>query len=338
MKLGEILDQGFSLYRRNFWRLAGTMALPALMIISLYIADYLWIHLALRIGHPADKIDAWGLGFLVWIIFSQFSALIHPLFHPAVVKVTTGILFEEPVSVMGALGFTARRWYSYLWIDLLKYAVQTLLPVALGLGLAFAIYFANEVLHFNLQENAMGFIYIAVVLAGVVLSYWIGACVAFAVPAAAVEATKGLKAIKRSWRLSKGARFQVFVAWITTFFLIMLLWIAVEWILRGSVSLLSGIPHIHFANQIFYLVSYYTLAAAYNAAVGPIYPVLLVLIYLNQRVRKEGYDIERMIDAAGLALPVEWASGENASEAAAVQAAPTPAEDAKTVSSGESLA
>jgi hypothetical protein len=338
MKFGEILDQGFSLYRKNLWKLAGTTTLQALMVISIYVADLLWIHLALRIGHPADKTDNWGLSFLVWVIYSQIAAFIHPLFLPAVVKVTTGILFEEPVSVVGALRFTVKRWHSYLWIDLLKNGVQTLLPEALGLGVAFAIYFADQSLHFGLKEDAMGFIYIFVILAGAAFSYWIGACVAFAVPAAAVEGIKGFKAIRRSWRLSKGARFQIFVAWMMTFFLIMFLSIAIEWTIRSVESFLSGTLHLHFVNQRFYIVSYYTFAAIYNAAVGPIYPVLLVLIYLNQRVRKEGYDIERMIEVAGLTVPVAVASGEVTLEPAAVEAAPVQGEGADAQPAGESIA
>jgi hypothetical protein len=338
MKLGEILDQGFSLYRKNFWKLAGTMVLPSLMVVSLYIADFLWIHLALRIGNPTDKTDAWGISFLVWVIYSQIAAFIHPLFLPAIVKVTTGILFEEHVSVMGALRLTVKRWRSYLWIDLLKNGVQTLLPEALALGVAFAVYFADQALHFGLKQDELGFVYIFVILAGVALSYWIGACVAFAVPAAAVEGNKGFKAIIRSWRLSKGARFQIFATWLMTFFLIMFLSIAFEWIIRSLESFLSGTLHLHFVNQRFYIVSYYTFIAVYQAAVGPIYPVLLVLLYLNQRVRKEGYDVERMIETAGLTVLAATAAAETIAGPAAAEASAPVAEVPDPQPTGESLA
>lgn len=33
---------------------------------------------------------------------------------------------------------------------------------------------------------------------------------------------------------------------------------------------------------------------------APIFPIALTLIYYDQRIRKEGYDIERMMEAAGL--------------------------------------
>jgi vacuolar-type H+-ATPase subunit I/STV1 len=40
-----------------------------------------------------------------------------------------------------------------------------------------------------------------------------------------------------------------------------------------------------------------------NTFIGPIYAAGLALFYFDQRVRKEGYDIEWMMQAAGLAAP-----------------------------------
>jgi hypothetical protein len=38
--------------------------------------------------------------------------------------------------------------------------------------------------------------------------------------------------------------------------------------------------------------------------IGPIYPIALTLFYYDQRMRREGYDIERLMDAAGLQAPL----------------------------------
>ena len=42
-----------------------------------------------------------------------------------------------------------------------------------------------------------------------------------------------------------------------------------------------------------------------NTFIGPIYSTGLTVFYYDQRVRKEGYDIERMMQTAGLTLPAE---------------------------------
>jgi hypothetical protein len=40
-----------------------------------------------------------------------------------------------------------------------------------------------------------------------------------------------------------------------------------------------------------------------NTFLGPIYATGITLFYYDQRVRKEGYDIEWMMQAAGLTVP-----------------------------------
>jgi hypothetical protein len=43
-----------------------------------------------------------------------------------------------------------------------------------------------------------------------------------------------------------------------------------------------------------------------NSFIGPMYATGLTLFYYDQRIRKEGYDIEWMMEAAGLAWPPRW--------------------------------
>jgi hypothetical protein len=45
--------------------------------------------------------------------------------------------------------------------------------------------------------------------------------------------------------------------------------------------------------------------------IGPIFPIAITLFYYDQRIRHEGYDIERMMDEAGLNAPVTSLSGES---------------------------
>jgi hypothetical protein len=42
-----------------------------------------------------------------------------------------------------------------------------------------------------------------------------------------------------------------------------------------------------------------------DTLIGPMYAIGLTLFYYDQRIRKEGYDIERMMQAAGLTPPAE---------------------------------
>ena len=52
-----------------------------------------------------------------------------------------------------------------------------------------------------------------------------------------------------------------------------------------------------------YMLAVYLLHAIISVLIGPIYPITLTLFYYDQRIRHEGYDIERMMDDAGMNAP-----------------------------------
>jgi hypothetical protein len=51
-----------------------------------------------------------------------------------------------------------------------------------------------------------------------------------------------------------------------------------------------------------------------NTFVGPIYATGFTLFYYDQRVRKEGYDIERMMHNAGMTLSLPVVESDSALE------------------------
>jgi len=62
------------------------------------------------------------------------------------------------------------------------------------------------------------------------------------------------------------------------------------------------------------------LAFLTNTFVGPIYATGFTLFYYDQRVRKEGYDIERMMHTAGMTEPQPaFTSGPSMSDAASLE-------------------
>jgi hypothetical protein len=48
-----------------------------------------------------------------------------------------------------------------------------------------------------------------------------------------------------------------------------------------------------------------------NTLIGPMYSTGLTLFYYDQRVRREGFDVEWMMQAAGLSLPAELPASES---------------------------
>jgi hypothetical protein len=142
---------------------------------------------------------------------------------------------------------------------------------------------------------------VAMTACGWVLSLWLGAWLLFAFPAHAFEELSVRESLKRAGTLTKGVRWRLVVgrlvpgllSWVlylglsqSTFWILRLfIWRNHLWLKQGT--LILGTVNI----GIGFLVAVF---------LGPVFPIILTLFYYDQRMRKEGYDIERMMDEAGL--------------------------------------
>jgi uncharacterized membrane protein len=125
-----------------------------------------------------------------------------------------------------------------------------------------------------------------------------------AVPASVLEDLPARKAIRRSIELSKGSRGRIFVlGLLITFIQLGLVAMTQVFFLVAAFERHGELPV--WAQIVQQLVGFVT-----NSFIGPMYATGLTLFYYDQRVRKEGYDIEWMMEAAGMnaALPAAGAT------------------------------
>lgn len=112
-----------------------------------------------------------------------------------------------------------------------------------------------------------------------------------AVPAAVLERIKAKDALKRSRHLSEGAGGRVFVVYV--------LMLALIWGLSFGLAWLLGLM---FSRQVLQenlaarIVQQF-LSFVLGAAVGPVMTIAFALLYYDQRVRKEAFDLEHMMNA-----------------------------------------
>jgi len=121
-----------------------------------------------------------------------------------------------------------------------------------------------------------------------------------AVPVCVVEGLRGNEALKRSRSLSDGAEGRIFILGLLTaviqfgFIGITQFPFIVMAIKHPDQHLAIGLQALqHFLNFIT------------TTLIGPIYATALTLFYYDQRVRKEGFDIEWMMMQAGLEAPLQ---------------------------------
>ena len=136
---------------------------------------------------------------------------------------------------------------------------------------------------------------------------WLALGYSLGFPVCVVENKPAWESLQRAWKLSQGTRGRILVMY--------LLVIALSF----AISMLSAIPSMI---VIFIAAAHGGGAAQSSAAfiaaeivravmdfvlqalIAPVSAIALVLFYYDQRIRKEGFDIEWMMQQAGLAQPV----------------------------------
>jgi hypothetical protein len=136
-------------------------------------------------------------------------------------------------------------------------------------------------------------------------SVWMLLRISLAFPACVVEQRTAWLSVKRSFQLCQGTKGRIF--------LLFLLVAALGWLLSMGVTiplaiLTALIPGINSPQHaqilgVLMLLIVYGAAFAVQSLIRPVYGIALVLFYYDQRIRLEGFDIEWMMQLAGMVQP-----------------------------------
>ena len=303
MGLGEILDRILHIYKSRLLAFAGMAALPVLVMELIHLADSTWLHVH-SLLHPFWQPGVFLWNFLVGLAFYHVSSVFSLLVEPAIVKMASSSVLGEDCSVLASLKFAGANWRRFLWIAILKVIAELCVSEIVATGIAFgagAIVGAAGGFDGDAKWGAL-LIVALWVLVGCSLFLWLGACFAPAIPAATIEGLTGFKSLQRSWRLSRGARASIWFTWLAAFVSMWILAWGLELLLGQAMSMVGGILHVSVVMRHLYGPAVFILLTAIYAFVGPLYPIALSLFYYDQRIRKEGFDIERMMETAGMNL------------------------------------
>lgn len=304
LTLGEILDRTALLYRSHFLLFAGIASVYAGVLLVLSLAQ-VGVQELLRINHMNSQI-MWAtvVGALVmWPIVVIVGGFAIAANNRAVAWVHLG----EPATIRGAYGSIFPHWGRYLWLMTIT---TTVIWIPFGLLYAgytlFIIRYVKPsgilsqgpvhkdpqmLLIFALVTIVFGLL----LLGAIAYAIAMGLRYSLSVPAAVVEELPARKAIRRSIDLSKGSRGRIF--------LLGLLVLAVQLGLGLITQVFFFIAAFKHKGDLSVALRALQQVIAFftNTFVGPIYATGFTLFYYDQRVRKEGYDIEWMMKAAGLA-------------------------------------
>ena len=313
LSTGEVLDRTFVLYRRRFWLFAGIGMVPAglLTLISMLRLIFVKASQLPVAGQPGVPTDALAKAMSKALLMQAYflpATLLFVLVYGisnaatvhAVMQITTG-LATSAVSAYQAVrgrwlrwtGIALRQFWSAFWPVLPSFAIVAgtlvfLLPQArggaVGVGLLLLLAFVL---------GSAGLVFGVINLLRLML----------AMPASVQEGLGINAAVRRSRVLVAGRKGRIFL---------LLLLVYVLQIVAGSVQLpLVFIAlRAHGAQQVLLETIELLITFVATTVVGPVLSIALCLFYIDERVRREGYDIELLMqrsfavtDAA--AIPAE---------------------------------
>jgi hypothetical protein len=305
LTLGEILDRTAQLYRENFVLFAGISAVYAGVVLVLNLLQ-IGLGELLRLLQMTHQLQwlTWTFAGLVALLMFVFAGMAVAANNRAVAWVHLG----EKATIRGAYMSVLPRLGRYLWLMTIAAFV-----VWLPLLLVYAGYFSLIFLYLRPKgvlapggaannPQALALLLGATLAFGLLLLltliYGIAMMLRYslAVPACVVENLKARKALRRSIELSKGSRGRIFLLGLLVFVIEIGLVLATQ-IFFVVIAFKHG-PLPAGLRALQQIVGFFT-----NTFIGPIYATGLTLFYYDQRVRKEGFDIEWMMQAAGLAAP-----------------------------------
>jgi hypothetical protein len=309
LTLGEILDRTAQLYRTNFLLFAGISSVYAgvLLVLGLLQIGLAELLAMLHLTQRMQWVTWTTTGIAMLLMFLIYGAVM-----ASISRAVAWVHLGQPATIRGAYQSMMPRLGSYLWLMTL-----TFLTVFSPITVLYCVYFgimAYYVKGFGTdpaaQQAAMSNPQMAIIVIVASLAFFLllipvgiytilmGLRYSLAIPASVVEGAKARQAIRRGIDLAKGS-------WGRIFLLVLLIGV----IKTGLVMITQFFvlvaafkhpgqmpsPGIQALSQV---IGFFT-----NTFLGPIFAMGVTLFYYDQRVRKEGFDIEWMMQAAGMTPP-----------------------------------
>ncbi len=306
--MGEILDRTAHIYRTRFLVFLGIAAMPTALLLVFVVASLLFF---MWMGAVVKAPDPTAIGIAAMVVFLVGTMVFLPAFvgvaglgAGAMNHAAAAAYEDRKITIRGAYKAAWKRGWRYIGLLVLEGlilmvapgVVWTILIIALAMG---QVLTGGPAADPNVAASAA-----VLLLLGLLCLYalWMLILLCLAFPICVVENVGAGAALKRAVSLSKGTRGRLLVLY--------LLGTALRWGLSlvmfiPLILILTLIPglntpqHAGIVGSIAVIVVYG--GGFLNRGVTkPIYTIAQMLFYFDQRIRKEGFDIEWMMRQAGM--------------------------------------
>jgi hypothetical protein len=287
MSTGEVLDRTFNLYRNNFQLFAG---IATILSLASLIGALLLVLMGVGVvgaappdfRNPASLllvIFGWLIGYLLFYLIGYALSLGATIYAVSQVHLGNRTTIKE----------SYRRIRPQMW-SIINIVVSIFLRIVGASILAYILIALVAV-----AAVAAGAAWLAAVLgfcgavAGVVWVMSIACKYALAVPVCLLEKIKGMAALHRSKELAQGSLFRIFIVLLLVFVLNLAFSLGLQY---GGGLIVASIP--------FAAIAWNLLAGFIASTLSfPISNIAYSLFYYDQRIRKEAFDLQLMMEAVG---------------------------------------
>ena len=309
---GDLIDRAVRLYRRHFFTLIRIAAPPVIVAAVgsvLFAVGRRQVFITSDAGALASYVVLLLSGLVLIAVGNVFSLIV---MGGATRNLVTHLLWNEPVSVRITYAAVRSRFWGLLGATLVMIGWLTI-SILVGLG---AWYLVCAIVVFGAVMLALVLPWWLAVLVGVVgslavtilglwLFFFLAGRVAYMPQAMLVEGKGVFDALGRSFSLASGnvKRLMAMAVFTTFAFYSALMILVVPLLWFGWMSGVDLSPLNQSGWPAWYTIAYNVILESSHILLAPVWMLGLSLLYVDERVRHEGYDIELMAARQLSAMP-----------------------------------
>ncbi len=315
LSTGEVLDRTFSIYRAHFWLFAGLASLSGAFSLILNAVQLLVHHMVLlQHGFRIAALEAQISTLVMTVLLLPVEAVVYAASVLALCEVYLG----REITAGEAMQSTMGRWARYVGIALWQgWSAAWLLAVVVLPGAAMLGMAAKSPVYAGIGAVL---IFAGVAGGGVygVIAYIRNS---LGIPAALMENTGVRASMRRSKTLAAGTKGRIFVV---------LLIAVVLYMVAGAIEspMAFFIARSPLQEHVFAQAAVLLIGFVGHTLVSPVALIGLTLVYFDQRVRLEAFDLVMLMGGASAAPTATW------EPAPVAPAAPANAAGGESVSGG----
>ena len=298
---GDLIDRAVRLYRRHLFVLIRTAAPPVILVAAGWILFSLSMRRVFVATSDSDLLLYGFLWFLSMVIMLGGYLFMLVVMGGATRTLVAHLLRNEPVTARATYNAVRVRFWGLLGASfiVLAWIVASFTAAFIGWEIAAFIFIIGSMATTSFGPTWLSGIIMGVgILIATVLALWVFFLVvgrvAYVPQVMLVEGKSVFQAVGRSFSLARGnvRRLMAMTLFTTfaTYSALMILLIPLGWY-----GYLSGVdPWNSEQWPAWYAIAYSVLGPLSSIVLTPVWMLGLSLLYVDERVRHEGYDIELM--------------------------------------------